>query len=81
MSEKNRLLASQFVVEEDVVEARGALRLEPLQLLAPFLQPSRQLVSFLSSAPESSLQFVHGRRLQEYSEGRHVERARAELQN
>ena len=50
MSEKNRLLASQFVVEEDVVEARGAPFLEPLQLLAPFLQPLHQVFSFLSSA-------------------------------
>ena len=29
---------------------------------------------------ESTLQFVHGRRLKEYSEGRHVERAFADLQ-
>ena len=39
-----------------------------------------QTKSFPMAHLESTLQFVHGRRLKEYSEGRHVERAFADLQ-
>ena len=38
-----------------------------------------QTKSFPMAHLESTLQFVHGRRLKEYSEGRHVERAFADL--